>query len=574
MKVLGITMESNSSAAGMKDGEIVCAVSEERFNKIKNYCGYPKKSVEYCKSVLGDIDKVVFATLNGEPVGRLTHFSTRTIQEHILEQEVYWLPKLYDGEKINYLDVFPERADYDQYPGPEFWMDLDYTSDKRFENWREARKQIVKKHLGIENVEFFEHHRCHSMYAYYASPFRKKHVLSFTADGWGDYSNASVSMFNHHNEYLKLYETQNMLLGRLYRFITLILGIKPWEGEYKVMGLAPYASEYHWKKPYEIFKELLEVDGTDIKLRTKPKDFYYHWKEKLEGYRFDGIAGGLQKYLEEILTTWVKNWVKETGIDHIVFSGGVAMNCKAMMEIAKLPEVKNIFIPPSGADESLALGACYTYAHENYEGKIKPLNTTYLGPQYEEDKPSKDRQRIKLIAKKIEEGKVVAVYLGRMEFGARALGNRSILADPRNPDIVKIINNKIKNRDFWMPFAPVILHERVKDYLINQKNIDAPFMTIAFETTTLGRKHLKAALHPADMTCRPQIIKREHNPVYYDIIKEFEKLTGIGGLLNTSFNLHGYPIVRTPDDATDVFKNSDLDLLFMNDLTVEKRMER
>jgi carbamoyltransferase len=155
-----------------------------------------------------------------------------------------------------------------------------------------------------------------------------------------------------------------------------------------------------------------------------------------------------------------------------------------------------------------------------------------------------------------------------MEFGARALGNRSILADPRNLTMVRELNDQIKSRDFWMPFAPVIIEEREKDYLVNPKNISSPYMTIGFDTTELAIKDLICGLHQGDLTARPQILKRDENQDFYDLIKEFEKITGVGGLINTSFNLHGYPIVNTPNDAMYVFLNSDLKYLLMDNILV------
>ena len=174
------------------------------------------------------------------------------------------------------------------------------------------------------------------------------------------------------------------------------------------------------------------------------------------------------------------------------------------------------------------------------------------------------------IAEEIKNGKTVARFSGRMEFGQRALGNRSIIADPSNPDIIKKINKQIKQRDFWMPFTPTILIERTKDYIINQKNIDSTFMTMAFDSTKLGQKHLRGAIHPYDNTVRPQILTRDQNPNYYLLIKEFEKLTGIGALLNTSFNLHGDPIVCSPEDAMYTFVNSDLDILQLEKYIIKK----
>jgi len=174
------------------------------------------------------------------------------------------------------------------------------------------------------------------------------------------------------------------------------------------------------------------------------------------------------------------------------------------------------------------------------------------------------------VAARLAQGRVVGRCSGRMEFGARALGNRSILADPRSPAMVRVINEKIKNRDFWMPFAPAILQERADKYLANPKCLAAPFMTVAFETRDIARQHLAAAIHPADFTARPQLVDRMQNPEFHALIAEFEKLTGVGGVLNTSFNLHGEPIVRSAADAFRVFELTDIDDLWVGDALISK----
>jgi carbamoyltransferase len=174
------------------------------------------------------------------------------------------------------------------------------------------------------------------------------------------------------------------------------------------------------------------------------------------------------------------------------------------------------------------------------------------------------------IARLLTEGKIIARCAGRMEFGLRALGNRTIMADPRDYRIVRKINEAIKFRDFWMPFTPTILAERESDYIVNPKNLSSPFMTMAFDSTELAQKELIAALHPADLTVRPQILLEEKNPGYYSIIKEFEKLTGVGGILNTSFNLHGYPIVLGPEQAIFTLENSELDGVLIGDYYIER----
>ena len=590
MKLLAITLDANSSACVMVDGVPIAAISEERFNKVKNYVGYPKAAVEYCLEAAGGaVDKVLLPSPELDPVLVLTHWTRRNVQQRMDEQNKYWYPKLYKNQNLNYLDVFPETADYNQYPGEDFWRQIDFTApkDERARVFRDLRKQMVAEHIGIDpaKIEFKDHHLCHSNYAYFASPIRDEPVLSFTADGFGDYWNATLRLFDENGKSTVLMETTDALLGRLYRFTTLNLKMKPLEDEYKVMGLAPYATEYHWRKPYEVFKELLKVDGINFRVLEQPQDFFFHYKKRLESCRFDAIAGGLQKFLEETVVEWVRNAIKETGVRTVVFSGGVSMNVKAMMEVAKIPELKALYVPPSGADESLCIGAAY---HEESlvrpHNEIRHVTNSYLGKGYSQDEidafvsDNKLGDRYEVvdnvdpheIALMLEAGAVVGVFYGNMEFGARALGARSILADPRKRDTVKRINYKIKNRDFWMPFAPVVLAERFEDYFENEKDLISPFMTIGFNTTDRGRKDLIAALHAADLTGRPQRITAEHNPKYYNVVKAFEKLTGVGALLNTSYNLHGLPIAMTPEDAMHVFENSGLDALVLENTMLKK----
>jgi carbamoyltransferase len=593
MNLLGISMDANSTAASLINGKVVACVSEERYNRIKNYCGYPKNSVEFCqKSINNSIDKILLPSINMDPVGVITHWSSnRTVKERIKEMKEYKYPKHYLGYEPDYLNLYNHRIDLDQYPGKEFWSTVDIRSSEEvnIKNFRQKRKELVSNHLNVseDKIEFVEHHLAHSMYAYHTSNYYNEPILVFTADGFGDHSNGSVRLFLPNGEVRIIMETDQMGLGKLYQYVTLILNMKPHEHEYKVMRLAPYASEKYSNEAYEIFKEINYVEGLEIKYNKKPKDYYNDLKCALEGIRFDNIAGGIQKYSENLLKTWVRNTINEVGVRKIAFSGGVAMNIKAMMEIGKLSEVEDLFVPPSPGDESLTIGACYSYLHDKkkIQKSTNGLDSIYLGPNYSEEeiketiakKNLTDKYRIiediniDEIGQYLANGYILGVLNGKMEFGARALGGRSILADPRNPRTVSIINDKIKNRDFWMPFAPVILKRRMHDYIINPKNLNSKYMTIGFNTTRKAQKELIAALHPSDLTCRPQIIDENDNSVYYGIIESFEKITGVGGLLNTSFNLHGYPIVMSPKDAISVFENSGIDMILLEKTLLVKK---
>jgi len=362
------------------------------------------------------------------------------------------------------------------------------------------------------------------------------------------------------------------------------MGMKPDEHEYKVMGMAPYAKPAVYQRAYEVFRNTMFVDGLDFKFHERPPDMYFHFRDRLEGARFDGIAGGLQKYTEELLAEWTRNAIRETGIGRVVFAGGVAMNIKAIKEISHLPEVETLFVPPSPGDESLAMGCCYHLCASAYDTTPAPLPTAYLGP----DVDQADIERVvaqarsggagytvheataREVARRLASGRVIGRCAGRMEFGARALGNRSILADPRSHLMIRTINEKIKNRDFWMPFAPIMLKDSAHRYIENPKRLPTPFMTVAFDATSQGWPKMMAAIHPADHTARPQFVDASTNPGVTEILQEFEKLTGESVLLNTSFNLHGEPIVGGASDAYRVFGLTDIDDLVVGQVLISK----
>ena len=584
MNILGVMVGTNSTAALLKDGRLVAAVSEERFRRKKNTGVYPAKAVEYCLKEASlnpeDIDIVVFDSIafnyHNWVVDR---DGTFTVRDWVREQKKYWKPTIYEKKEINYFNIFSDKIIEDHYT-PEIISN--YINPNN-----DIRPILVINHLGngIKNIQSALHYECHHYYGYYMSPFREDRILSFVIEGWGDGTNATVANFER-GVYKELYKTNICNIGRLYRYITLLLGMKPNEHEYKVMGLAAYNA--HYDKVFDIFSKTLYVDGLEFRYNERPIDHYYWFKERLEGLRFDDIAAGLQKHIELLICEWIRNWIRKTGVNKIVISGGVAMNIKAMMEVSKLDEVHDMFVAGSGSDESTAVGACFR-AHvndcihkEKDPNDIPLVRNLYLGPSYSipdikevlnmysGDHRFKEKEDFTIFdtARIISKGNAIARFSGRMEFGARALGNRSILADPRNLTMVRELNDQIKSRDFWMPFAPVIIEEREKDYLVNPKNISSPYMTIGFDTTELAIKDLICGLHQGDLTARPQILKRDENQDFYDLIKEFEKITGVGGLINTSFNLHGYPIVNTPNDAMYVFLNSDLKYLLMDNILV------
>ena len=293
-------------------------------------------------------------------------------------------------------------------------------------------------------------------------------------------------------------------------------------------------------------------------------------------------------FTEDLLLKWIKNAIKETGIHKIACAGGVFMNVKANMRIMEMDEVDDIFIFPSCGDESLAIGAAYSVYADHILSIKKysrtPLDSIYFGPEYSMEEIEGDIkneldesysiERItdmpKYIAEKLADGEILARFDERMEFGQRSLGNRSILANPSSYDTIREINMAIKQRDFWMPFAPSILDERQNDVIINPKKISAPYMIMAFRINDNIRKNFSAAIHPYDFTARPQILKKSFNINYHKLITEFDKITGIPGVLNTSFNLHGDPIVCSPSDAIKTLKKSGLKHLAIGSFFISK----
>lgn len=305
--------------------------------------------------------------------------------------------------------------------------------------------------------------------------------------------------------------------------------------------------------------------------------------ENLLFERFDNICGAIQQFTEELIIEWISYWMKP-GISDIVLGGGVMMNVKAMKKVYEMPEINSLFVVPSSGDESLVLGGVFQ-GNRLLNQPTENITHLYLGSQNDSDKilnyleSIKDKYKFEQlnhtkmaqkVAKLLANNEVVARCCGREEWGARALGNRSILCNPANFKNIDLLNQYIKDRDFWMPFTPSILNEDIDDYIINPRKMPVPYMCITFDSTDLARDLIPAALHPHDYTVRPQGVIKEWNPEYHEILSEFKKLTGISALLNTSFNLHGEPNVSNHVDAIHTLENSNLKYLILDSFFVEK----
>ena len=595
MKILSITLEKCSGCAVLIDDKIVFSTSEERYSRIKSDSSFPKNSINDALSFLGlkgtDFDKIIICGNKLSVLAPLMNeYSTFSIDDQIRAMEEYWYPNLVLGKNKSFLEVFKDKINLEQFPfNTEIGKRFDVSklhnpyTEEDGKNVSNFFKQIIASFLGVEQEKIIhmEHDWCHAAYALYGSPIRDDNTLIVTADAWGDDLSGTLSVYSKEKgqiERVKEYNHKDFQLARIYRYTTLVLKMLANEHEYKVMGLASYYNGPIIEKVEKVFDKMLQSDGLEFIFNKDILDIYDYLKNNLKNFRFDHIAAGLQSFTEKILVNWFSNAISRYNAKSVVFSGGVSMNVKANMKISQIPKIEKFFVCGAGTDETLPIGACYHWAEMNGI-KPKPLDTLYLGSNAvydEKDISSLAQYTIKKfnseeqILEQILKNKIVAVCRGRMEMGQRSLGNRSIIADPRTRSNVEKINNSIKKRDFWMPFAPVILEE-YQDLLIeNPKKLESPFMTIAFETKD-GKNKFPAGVHQSDGTARAQLLKKEHNPILWNLIFKFYEKTGIPALLNTSFNLHGEPIVRTIHDALRVFDKSELEVLWLDEHIIEKK---
>ena len=591
MIVLGIHDGHNASACLMVDGKLEAMVEEERFSRLKMDCGYPIEAVDFCLAKFSlhpsEVDQVAVATQNYHALYMGFKMNAMmTIDDWVEYNEQYFRPLLYEGKKNN--DFLESLFSREKFKNVKHWYDFsdidkDYEFARDSNLVRNIRIEGISRHLKIdrEKITFFDHHNCHAHYSMFAAPGRKDGTTVFTLDGGGDASVSTVSRF-HDGQLTELARTNETDIARMYRYVTLYMGMKSGQHEHKVMGLAPYATDREVKRSWAFFEDRFEIrnDLIRYKKNRKPKDLFFTMQKEFRCHRFDGVAGAVQQMVEEVVGNWISEVALAYGSDTVRFGGGVAMNVKLNMLLNQNIQLEKLYICPSPTDNTLSIGACYASCLMSGLScdQLEPVNDVYLGPRYTSEDVNNEIRKSNItgkfvvegeitperIAQWLVEGKVVARFSGGMEFGERALGNRSILADPRDIGTVAKINEKIKYRDFWMPFAPVILEEVASDYIVESENLGVfNHMMIATNSTPVGRDALTAGIHPADKTMRPQVIKKSHNQEYWEIVNAFKKITGVGALINTSFNLHGEPIVGTPADAISTFERSELDVVVM-----------
>ena len=448
------------------------------------------------------------------------------------------------------------------------WVETAVRDHRRWQ--QDLESSLAKYNLG-DKLKRFEHHLSHAANAYLASGMER--ALIITLDGYGTGLAGSVSI----GEGGKIKRLQNIKypcsLGRFYENVTAALGYKPDRHAGKIVGLAAYGDP--------------SVLGEVLLGRFKQANGEYQILDALN-YFFDrflatkftmiDVAAAYQHVLEVVATNLVDYWVRKTGCANVVLSGGVTANVKMNQRIFEVPGVENIFVYPNMGDGGCGTGLAL---HLSLDGRMRePLNDAYLGPEYTDSEMEKALRDAGLqykrpnniageVARKIHQGRVVARFGGRMEYGPRALGNRSILFHAKDPEVNQWLNQRLGRTEF-MPFAPVTPWEDRYDYYENLSGAEhaAQFMTVTFDCTAKMKDNCPAAVH-IDGTARPQLVRREVNPIYYDILREHEKLSGISTLINTSYNMHEEPIVCTPADAVRAFPDGRLDTLALGPFLVE-----
>ena len=591
IKIIGISSYFHDSAVALIiDGKVVYAAQEERFTRIKHDFNFPLKSLknllEFNKLKIEDIDYFVFFE---KPFLKF---------ERLIETYLALAPK----GIIQFLKAMP------------IWLNQKLFMKKIIE--REINK--ISKNFDINKLFFSEHHLSHAASCFYPSPFDKSVV--FTADGVGEWTTTSVAIGNKNKlEIIKeIYFPHS--LGLLYSAFTYYIGFKVNSGEYKLMGLAPYG------KP--IYAKLIKKNLIDIKedgsFRLNMRYFDYATGLKMTNKKFENlfakkrrepestinkfhmnVAASIQQVTEEIILKITNSISKEYGISNLCMAGGVALNCVANGKILKKNKFKKIWIQPAAGDAGGAVGAALAFWFLHLKNKRITnknsmrgsfLGNSFLKKEIKQELQKKDavfkelseEEILKKTALAISKGMAVGWFQGRMEFGPRALGGRSILADPRNPEMQKVLNLKIKYRESFRPFAPSILEEKVSEWFeLKEKS---PYMLLVAEVkkSKLFDKKIdnqsfkslneKRSLIPAvthiDQSARVQTVSKTDNPKFYRLIKEFYRLTKVPMLINTSFNIRGEPIVQNANDAFRCFMGTDLDLLVVDNFLLEKKNQK
>ncbi len=593
--ILGISAFYHDSAACiLKEGKIIAAAQEERFTRKKHDPSYPQKAIEfvlkYSNLKLSEVDQIVFFE---KPFLKF---------ERLLETYVAFAPRGF----ISFAKAMP------------LWIKEKLFQKNLLFNKLKAHDKDYKSD---QNIFFSDHHLSHAASAFFPSPFNEAVVL--TADGVGEWATTTVAVGKDNNLEIKKEIHFPHSLGLLYSAFTYYTGFKVNSGEYKLMGLAPYGNPIYEEK----IKKLIDIkeDGT---FRLDQKYFNYATgltmtndkfndlfgkkprdpkNEKISQFHMD-VAASIQKVTEEIMIKLAKSVRKEYNIKNLCLAGGVALNCVANGKILKEKIFDNIWIQPAAGDAGGSLGAALALWHIE-QGNNRKVNLdddmkgSYLGTEFTQDEIEKELRSIganfekvnyeDLINKTSEflaDEKAVGWFQGRMEFGPRALGGRSILGDPRSDKMQKNLNLKVKYRESFRPFAPSVLREDLSKWF--DINVDSPYMLLVaninpdkkiemteeqkklfgIDKLNIKRSEVPAVTH-VDYSARIQTVTKDTNNRYHDLISKFKEKTGCPVIVNTSFNVRGEPIVNTPTDAFNCFMGTELDYLVIGDCILDKNKQ-
>ncbi len=583
--ILGISSFYHDAAVALVvDGELMAAAQEERFTRKKHDPEFPNSAIDYCLEEGGlDAEELDYVAFYDKPFIKF---------ERLLKTYLVYAPL---GLR-SFLVGIPE------WMGKKLWL-----------------KDIIQERFGQVPVLFSDHHLSHAASAFFPSPFEEAAII--TVDGVGEWTTTSYG-FGRGNSIELLREIRfPHSLGLLYSAFTYFTGFKVNSGEYKLMGLAPYGDPRYVDV---IKRELIDVKD-DGSFRLNLDYFNYMVGITMTNGRFDKLFGGpprkpetaitqremdlassIQAVTEEIMLKMAAHVQKQTGMKRLVLAGGVALNCVANGRLLREGPFEDIWIQPAAGDAGGALGAalyawhCYL-GNERYVKGEDRQKASFLGPGFQDDEIERflvendmpfrrlaADEAPKTAARLIAEGKVVGWFQGRMEFGPRALGSRSIIGDARSPEMQSLMNLKIKFRESFRPFAPTVLLERAPDYF--EIDRESPYMLLTAmvrperrreltddELAAAGLDKLKVArsqvpaITHVDCSARLQTVKREDSPIYYDMIKAFEDMTGCPVIINTSFNVRGEPIVCTPGEAYRCFMRTRMDCLVMGNFLLDKK---
>jgi carbamoyltransferase len=599
MHILGVSAFYHDSAACLvRDGRIIAAAQEERFTRKKHDAGFPTHAVRYCLREGGiSLTDLRYVAFYDKPLVKF---------ERLLETYLAFAPRGFRS----FLAAMP------------IWS-----------REKLLLKALLKKELlniavdlnksDLPQILFGEHHESHAASAFFPSPYRSAAVLCM--DGVGEWATTSAWL-GEGRQLMPLWEIPfPHSLGLLYSAFTYYTGFKVNSGEYKVMGLAPYGEPRYVKAIYDSLMDL-KPDGT---FRMNMEYFNYCTGLTMTNSKFNALFGGpprepespltqremdlarsIQEVTEEVMLRLARTLHRETGAENLCMAGGVALNCVGNGRILRESPFRNLWIQPAAGDAGGAVGAALSAWHqfeerprENY-GPDDAMQGSYLGPSFSneaiEDFLNKqaipytrlsDQTLFERVARDLDSGKVVGWFNGRMEFGPRALGGRTILGDARNPKMQSVMNLKIKYRESFRPFAPTVLRERVSDYF--DLDVDSPYMLLVapvlekrrttpneeqkrlwgIDLLNVPRSDIPAVTH-IDYSARIQTVHEKTNPRFHGLFKAFEALTGCGVLVNTSFNVRGEPIVCTPEEAYRCFMRTEIDVLVLENCVLDKANQK